>query len=70
MEDNITVTDLEEIEAPWGARVRLQNLDHEGGMSLLRVRILQGKRITDLSLDPDTARKLVKSLTDWADAHG
>ena len=70
VEDDVTVSDLDEIEAPWGKKIRMQNLRFEEGMSLLRLRIREGRRITDLELDPDTARRVAAFLSEWADGNG
>ncbi len=59
------VTDLEEMDAPWGRNVRLQEIEYQGGEVLLRVRIREGKRFTDLELTREIAAGLGQSLSDW-----
>ncbi len=61
-----SVTEIGEFEAPWSRMVRLQEVEYEGGLRLLRVRIREGRRFTDLELAPETARHLAKTLLDWA----
>lgn len=61
-----SVTEIDEFEAPWAKTVRLQEVEYEGGMRLLRLRIREGRRFTDLELAPETARRLAESLLDWA----
>ena len=64
------VVDLEEFEAPWRKMVRLQEVEYRGGFKLLRLRIREGRRITDLELAPDTAIHLGRRLLAWAEEHG
>jgi hypothetical protein len=63
------VTDLETINAPWNKTVTLQEIAYEGGMKMLRLRIKEGKRFTDLELDTETLRNLNGSLTNWLAAN-
>ena len=65
-----SVTDLDEIQAPWNKAVTLQNVVYEGGMALIRVRIKEGSRFTDLELDPESAVRMGKALQAWADENG
>jgi len=58
-------TDLEIIEAPWGKTVTVQETTYEGGMKMLRLRIKEGKRFTDLELDSGTLARLTKTFQDW-----
>jgi hypothetical protein len=43
-------------------------LSYEGGVNLLRVRIRQGNRFTDLDLDQVTAAHWGTAMTAWAEA--
>lgn len=61
-----TVTELETFEAPYGREVVLQNVVHESGMRMLRLRIREGNRFTIMDLDPDTAARLGTAMNDWA----
>ena len=63
------VTDRDAFEAPWGRVVRLQEVEYEGGLTLLRIRIREGRRFTDLELTPDTARDGFRP-TAWAAGSG
>ena len=65
-----STTDLETITAPWNKTVTLQNVSYEGGMNMLRLRIKEGKRFTDLELDAQTLGQLNASLSDWLAANG
>ncbi len=57
-----SVTDIEEFEAPWNKNVTLQNIVYEGGMALIRLRIKEGSRFTDLELDLETATAIGQAL--------
>lgn len=60
------ITDLDTFDAPYGKQVVLQQVEYESGMTLLRVRIREGTRITILELDPDSAARWGKNLIQWA----
>ncbi len=60
-----SITDLETINAPWSKTVTLQEIAYEGGMKMLRLRIKEGKRFTDLELDAQTLKHITESLADW-----
>jgi len=65
MSDQPSATDINVFPTPWNKQVTLQNVAYEGGMSLLRLRIKEGSRFTDLELDPETATKIAQAVTDW-----
>ncbi len=58
---------LEKFAAPLGGEVELLEISFEGGVNLLRVRIRQGARFTDLDLDPVTAARWGTAMTVWAE---
>lgn len=60
-----TITDIEEIQAPWNKLISVQNVAYEGGLSMLRLRIKEGKRFTDLELDPATASHVTDLIQKW-----
>lgn len=59
---------LSKFKVPLGSQeIELQQIDHaEGGMSLLRIRIREGKRFTIFDIDPATAMLWAKDMQDWA----
>lgn len=61
-----TTTDIDAFMAPWNKHITVQDVVHEQGMAFLRLRIKEGKRYTDLELDPETARHLMALMADWA----
>lgn len=55
------------LEAPYRREVRLEHAVFESGMKMLRVVVREGHRITQLDLDPATARAWGSAMVDWAD---
>ena len=66
------ITELGKINVPLGGQqIELQQIDHaEGGMSMLRVRIREGKRFTIFDIDPITATQWATVMQRWADTQG
>ena len=62
------IRELTRFKIPLGGQdIELQQIDHaEGGMSLLRIRIREGKRFTIFDIDPATARQWASAMQDWA----
>lgn len=63
-----SITELDKLTVPLGGQqIELQQIDHaEGGMSLLRVRIREGKRFTIFDIDAQTAKRWAAIMRDWA----
>ncbi len=61
-----SIRDIEVINAPWNKEVTLQEVEYEGGFKMVRVRIKEGKRFTDLELDSATADAIAGHLSQWA----
>jgi len=66
------ISELKKIRVPLGGQeIELQQVDHaEGGMSLLRIRIREGRRFTIFDIDPDTARQWAAAMQEWARGPG
>ncbi len=64
---NQTVTDLGGLQAPWNKEMTFQEVTYEGGFKMLRIRIKEGRRFTDLELDPETASRLGALVNGWAE---
>jgi hypothetical protein len=63
------ISELAKFKVPLGNQeIELQQIDHvEGGMSLMRIRIREGKRFTIFDIDPETAQHWAKAMQSWAD---
>ena len=66
------INGLAKFKVPLGSQeIELQQIDHaDGGMSLLRVRIREGKRFTIFDIDPGTAQLWAQAMQDWAKTQG
>lgn len=63
-------TELDKIRVPLGGQqIELQQIDHaEDGMSLLRIRIREGRRFTIFDIDPGTAAQWAHTMQRWAES--
>jgi len=60
---------IEVVNAPWNKELTISDATYEGGFKMLRIRIKEGKRFTDLELDHLTATHLAALIGDWAKAN-
>lgn len=60
--------ELETLEAPWAKQIEISETVYENGFKMLRLRIREKKRITDLDLDFETAKVLGAKLAAWGEA--
>ena len=62
-----SITELDKLTVPLGGQqIELQQIDHAaGGMSLLRVRIREGKRFTIFDIDAQTAERWSATMQSW-----
>lgn len=58
---------LETLIAPFGREVRLDEVRFDSGMRLLRVTIREGKRITALDVDAQTALAWAQIMKNWGE---
>lgn len=58
-------TRIATIDAPYRREVWLDEVRFESGMQLLRVTIKEGRRFTQLDLDPATADRWGQLMLDW-----
>jgi hypothetical protein len=72
MEEKLRVTGLTKLRAPLGGQeIEMQQLDYlAGGMSLLRIRIREGRRFTVFDIDPASAREWATAMLRWSEAQG
>jgi hypothetical protein len=63
------ISEIAKFKVPLGSQeIELQQIDHvAGGMSLLRIRIREGKRFTIFDIDPATAQLWAEAMQRWAD---
>lgn len=61
-----TVTELTEHILPFGRRVRLLSVDYHNGLYMLRMIWREGKRITQVEIDPESAAALGADIAKWA----
>lgn len=68
--DKLTLTPLGRFRIPVGGQeIELQQVDYvHGGISLLRLRIREGRRFTVFDMDPVTARYWGELFSRWAEA--
>lgn len=59
-------TTLAVLEWPWAKQATVQEITYEGGLEMLRIRIKEGRRFTDVELMPDDAAGLAALLNGWA----
>ena len=65
-----TKTTLSDIVAPYGRKIRLEDVRFESGMRLMRVTIREGHRITAFDIDAETATEWARAMQTWAEQTG
>jgi hypothetical protein len=63
------ITDIERIDAPYRRQILLQDVTHESGMKVMRVRIREGNRFTIIDIDAPTARIWGECMLAWSAAN-
>lgn len=61
MTDDV-VTDKCEIILPFNKRVVVREIEFESGMKMTRLVFFEGKRVTQIDLDPATAAQLATAI--------
>ncbi|MBT3989273.1 MAG: hypothetical protein HON14_09650 [Rhodospirillaceae bacterium] len=61
-----TTSEIAKFEAPFGRQITLQDVTHESGLQMMRIRIKEGARFTIMDIDPETAAKWGQFLGNWA----
>ena len=64
-----TLSELAEHILPFGRRVRLLNIDYHNGLNMMRLIWREGKRITQVDIDPASAAQIGADLVAWAKEH-
>jgi hypothetical protein len=67
-DDKLSVTPITRLRAPIGGQeIELQQIDYRhGGLSLLRIRIREGRRFTVFDIDADTAAAWGEAMLGWS----
>ena len=62
------ISEIDRFRVPLGGQeIELQQIEHaEGGMSMMRIRIREGKRFTIFDIDPVTAKRWAEVMRKWA----
>jgi hypothetical protein len=70
-DDKLRVTALTKLRAPLGGQeIELQQIDYlVGGLSLLRIRIREGRRHTVFDIDAATAETWAEAMLGWSRTH-
>ena len=62
------LSELGRFPAPFGQEIKLLGVDHESGLSMLRINIREKRRFTIFDIDTKTARAWAKTMIKWADS--
>ncbi len=67
-DDKLSVTPLARLHAPLGGQdIELQQIDYRhGGLSLLRIRIREGRRFMVFDIDASTAATWGEAMLGWS----
>jgi hypothetical protein len=70
-DEKLRVTALTKLRAPLGGQeIELQQIDYlVGGLSLLRIRIREGRRHTVFDIDAATAQTWAEAMLSWGHTH-
>jgi len=53
-------------QLPYSRKAELREVTFDGGMKMLRLILREGRRITQVDLDADSAMALSDAMGDWA----
>ena len=59
--------DLAEFPLPYSRKAELREFTYDSGMKMLRLVLREGKRITQVEMDADTARAMAAEMLKWAE---
>jgi len=57
-------------ELPYSRKAELREVHFDGGMVMLRLILREGRRITQVDLDGDSATALAEAMGNWAKERG
>jgi hypothetical protein len=64
------VSALDSFPAPYGRQVSLDDVKHDSGLRMLRLRIREGSRFTVMDIDEATATRWASVMSSWASDAG
>ena len=64
---NEDLRDLAAFQLPYSRKAELREYTYESGMKMLRLVLREGKRITQVEMDADTARAIADAMHAWAE---
>ena len=59
------IKELSVIDAPYGKQITIKNVSYDNGFNMMRIRIKEGKRFTDMDLDANTVKAWHAQMTEW-----
>ena len=59
------IEDFGEIDAPYGKQLIFKTVSYDNGFNILRLRIKEGKRFTDMDLDVNTVKRWQEKFNEW-----
>jgi len=59
------IKEIGEIEAPYGKQITFKEITYDNGFKLMRLRIKEGKRFTDMDLDVNTVKLWQQKFDAW-----
>ena len=62
--------DLAEFALPYSRKAELREYTYDSGMKMLRLVLREGKRITQVDMDAETARAMAGEMLKWAEEQG
>ena len=58
-----SLKEIAELELPFRRRARVREVTFDSGLRMVRLILIEGKRITQVDMDADSARHLAEILT-------
>lgn len=58
--------EIANFQLPYSRKAELREVTFDGGMKMLRLILREGRRITQVDLDADSASALADAMGDWA----
>jgi len=59
------IKDFGEIDAPYGKQLIFKTVSYDNGFNIMRLRVKEGKRFTDMDLDVNTVKLWQEKFDKW-----